>query len=152
MYGVLERRVVQLHHVCVRRPVTRDPAGQIDVHDVEAAASEAQVDRGRIHHHVVARLDRSGQSGVGDRRPPLAFHLNRDLRGRTRALHRHHGAAPQNEPLGHAALWATMASVTSSIVSSASMLTLSSGWWFASVPFATLRQLKPLAWNTFASL
>ena len=51
-----------------------------------------------------------------------------------------------------AALAATIASVRSSIVSSASTVTDSSGWWLRSVPLATLSTGRPAAISALASL
>src|SRR5919109_1135501 len=50
------------------------------------------------------------------------------------------------------ALAATSASVTSSIVSSASTVTDSSGWWLRSVPFAMFTTGRPAATKALASL
>ena len=60
---VLERRVVQLHHVRARpSPPSRQPA-EVRVDDVEPAATEAEVLRLDVDHHLVARLDLPGQPG-----------------------------------------------------------------------------------------
>ena len=37
LHGVLEARVVELHHVCTRRALARKPAREVDVDNVEAA-------------------------------------------------------------------------------------------------------------------
>ena len=54
---VLERRVVELHHVHALRCLAGlEPARQVDVDDVEAAAAEAEVDRGGIDNDLVTHL------------------------------------------------------------------------------------------------
>jgi hypothetical protein len=52
---VLERRVVELDHVLVTGPSpTLEPAGQVDVDDVEAAGAKPEVERGDVDDDLVA--------------------------------------------------------------------------------------------------
>ena len=74
---VLERGVVELDHVDalgVRRP---QPAGEVDVDDVEAARAEPEVARLGVDDHLVADLDLADQRRVGPRTAPLAADLDR---------------------------------------------------------------------------
>src|SRR5439155_19421483 len=123
---------------------------QVGVDEVEAAAPEAHVAGGDVHDHLVARLHRPRQVLESDRGAPHPGDVHDDLRVRLPPLHRHHRSAPQREA-AHA-LCATIPSVTSSIVSSAAIVTRSSGSWFCSVPLATFRHGSPRAWKAWASL
>ena len=71
-HRVLQRRVVQLHHVRARLARSTQPPSEVHVHDVEAAAPEPEVQRRAVHHHVVTRLDRARERRVGDSWPQLA--------------------------------------------------------------------------------
>ncbi len=63
---VLERGVVELHHVHALGLGPVEPAAEVDVDDVEAARAEPEVARLRVDDHLVADLDLPDQR----RRPP----------------------------------------------------------------------------------
>ena len=128
VHGVLERRVVELHHVRALGARAVEAAREVHVDDVEAAAAEAEVDRGGVDHHVVARLDRAGHRLERERaaaaRPSTSTVSSA---AGPLALDGDDASAPQGEGAHAAALCWTMPSATSSIVSSASTVTRSSG-------------------------
>src|SRR5204863_2032854 len=126
--GVLEARVVELHHVGARDSAPSEASRQVDVDEVEASGTETQVAGRDVDHDLVADLDRPDEGDVGHGRAPLAVHLH------FQALHRparvaglDHRAAVQAQ---HAtAASSTRANVTSSMPSSAATLTRSPGSW-----------------------
>ena len=67
-HGVLQARVVELHHVRLGRAWARQPAREVDVHDVKAARAEAEIERLHVDDQLVAELRAADQRHVGDRR------------------------------------------------------------------------------------
>ena len=68
MHRVLERRVVELHHVGALGARAVEAARQVHVHDVEAAAAEAEI-HGRPRSPPRRRRPRPGRSGARRRSP-----------------------------------------------------------------------------------
>ena len=97
LHGVLERGVVQLHHVCVRQTRAVQPAGEVRVHDVEPPAPQPEVAGRHVHDHLVADLDQAREVRVGDRRPALPVDVDGQRGGRSVSIDRDHGAAPKRE-------------------------------------------------------
>ena len=126
------------------RPPAGEAPGEVDVHDVEAARSEVEVERLGVDDHLVPRLHRADEGRVGPRVPAFAGHLDRQRLGRD------DGAAPELQHRSAAA--PTIASQTSSICTMRSAATLSSGVWLASVPLARSTHSKPRAASALASL
>src|SRR5690349_21189313 len=148
IHRVLEGGVVQLHHVGLAlHPVPFEPAGEVDVDDVETARAEVEVERGDVDDHLVALLHLPEQNLVGPGRPPLARDLDQQRLGRN------DGAAAQLQPTGHySAAAATIRSQTSSILSRLCAGTTSSEVWTASVPLESRMLSKPSRRKTLASL
>ncbi len=119
---------------------------EVDVDDVEAARAEPQLEGLDVHDDLVAVLCQADEADVGDRRPPLAAEVDRQaLLRRVRRPRDEDRGAPQPE---HAS---SSANVTSSIPSSAAVLTRSVGSWLRSVPLARFVQCRPLASKALAS-
>src|SRR5918997_1033242 len=155
--GVLQGGVVELDRAPFLPARTSglgpasEAACQVDVNDVEPATGQAEVERQRIDDDLVARLGLTGEAAIGDRRAPLAVHLDRQLDRRPAAsVDRRDHAAPQREP--HRPTRATIPRATSSTASSDATLTRSSGRWLSIVPSATFRHGRPAALRTLASL
>ncbi len=74
---MLKRRVVQLHHVLARSAASLESPGEVHVHDIEAARSEAQVERLDVHDHFVADLDWTDHALVRPSGATLARDLDR---------------------------------------------------------------------------
>ena len=55
------------------------PAGQVRVEDVEAAGAELEQAGLLVHEHVVADLDRAGQTRVGDAGDPVDLEPDQPL-------------------------------------------------------------------------
>ena len=147
---VLERRVVELDHVHALLAVAEQPAGEVDVDDVEAARAEPEVARPRVDHDLVADLHRRPRASCpprpGDarrRRRPSAGRPPRRCRGAASARPAHPSVVPASSAI---------ASQTASISSSRDAATLSCGVWLASVPFASSTASKPRSISAFASL
>ena len=79
---VLERRVVQLHHVLAGGALAVQAASEVHVDDVEPARAQIQIQSLDVHDDLVAELDRPDRPLVGPRRAPLA----RDLDGQRLGL------------------------------------------------------------------
>src|SRR5215213_7981141 len=110
---VLERGIVELHHVLGAALGPDQTAGQVDVDDVEAARAETEVAGGDVDDHLVARVQLAEQDGVGPGGPVLVADLHQQR------LDREDDAAAQVEAAAHAspaAAAATMPSQTSSIL------------------------------------
>ena len=65
-HGVLQRRVRQRHHVRARFRLELEPAREVHVQDVEAAAAELELSRLHVHDDVVADLDRPRHARIRD--------------------------------------------------------------------------------------
>ncbi len=65
--GVLQARVVQLHHVAGVRTGGAQAAREVGVHDVEAARAEAEVQGLDVHDHLIAGVRGAHERDVRDR-------------------------------------------------------------------------------------
>ena len=96
------------------RSAPLEPAGEVDVDDVEAARAQAEVERLDVDDDLVALAHLAEQAGVGPGRAPLAVDLDRQ-----RVL-ADDDAAAQLQPATHSARRSSLgriASQTSSIAS-----------------------------------
>ncbi len=66
--GVLEARVVELHHTRVGRAVARQTTRQVDVHDVKPAGAESEIERLGVDDHLIPRLRGPDERYIDDRR------------------------------------------------------------------------------------
>ena len=65
--GVLNTRVIELHHTHIWRTVAGKSACEIDMHDVEPARAQAEIERLRVDHHLISRLGGADERDIGDR-------------------------------------------------------------------------------------
>ena len=81
--GVLERGVVELDHVLVPgRSTAGEPSSQVDVHDVEPAGAQPEVEGLGVDDHLVAFAHLPDQRAVRPRGALLALHVDRQRVGR----------------------------------------------------------------------
>src|ERR1700746_1644956 len=149
--GVLERGVVELHHVLSAGWIPLETAGEVDVDDIEAARAEAQILCRHVDDHLVDPAHLAAQPSVRPGETTLAVHLDRQrvLVDDDAATQLQLAAHPSDDS---APASATMPSQTPSIASRLRAETLSSGVWLASVPLASRTQSKPLTISALASL
>jgi hypothetical protein len=76
-HRVLQRCVVELHHVRARGPRAVETARQVDVHDVEAARAQREIQRLGVYDDVVPDFGGADEPHVCDRRPACAGDLDR---------------------------------------------------------------------------
>ncbi len=69
--GVLQARVVELHHVRAGGAVVAETAREVHVHHVETARAETEVERLHVDDQLVADPRGPDQPHVGDRLAPL---------------------------------------------------------------------------------
>lgn len=62
---MLQRAVVQLHHVLGGRTPTGQATGQVDVNDVKSARSEPEVERFDVDDQLVPRFARPDHGFIG---------------------------------------------------------------------------------------
>ncbi len=148
--GVLQARVVELHHVRGAVSLAGEPAREVGVHPVEAARAEPQVERLHVDDHLIADLAAPHQRHVchrwaprgarhpGERDDELLLGRRVGVREATAAgaddledggaAKLEHGAGSYRVGAGGTvAAYSSRASATSSMSSSAATLTRSPG-------------------------
>ena len=128
---VLDRGVVQLHHVRPRGSLPAETTSQVGVDDVKPARAKPEPACLDVEDELVPGLGTAIERGVADRLPlAVALHLDNEplLGSFGTVIGADHRAPPENEPQRSCSPASSVrAMTTSSICSSASALTRSSG-------------------------